>query len=81
MYKAQPHPERLLANKVVEKIEETADKVTVTTKDGSVYEGDIVIGADGVRSVVRQHIWDEMDKLENPPEEFLEDKKGRLYFV
>lgn len=78
MYKGQRHPEKLLANKAVEKIEETADKVTVTAKDGSVYEGDIVIGADGIRSVVRQHMWDEMDKLENPPKQFLEDKKGRM---
>jgi len=33
------------------------EKVQVETKDGSVYTGDILIGADGVRSHVRQEIW------------------------
>ena len=32
-------------------------EVQVETKDGSVYTGDILIGADGVRSHVRREIW------------------------
>ncbi len=36
--------------------EETADAVTVFTKDGRKFSADILIGADGVRSVVRQKL-------------------------
>ncbi|KAI1826625.1 FAD-dependent monooxygenase [Xylaria intraflava] len=37
-------------------IEETDDHVVVTTSDGFSVTGDIVVGADGVRSAVRKHI-------------------------
>ena len=33
------------------------EKVRVRTKDGSVYTGNILIGADGVRSHVRREVW------------------------
>jgi 2-polyprenyl-6-methoxyphenol hydroxylase-like FAD-dependent oxidoreductase len=37
-------------------IQETEKNVVVTTTSGEAYTGDIVIGADGVRSAVRRHI-------------------------
>ena len=33
------------------------DRVVVQCKDGSSYIGDIIIGADGVHSLVRQEMW------------------------
>jgi 2-polyprenyl-6-methoxyphenol hydroxylase-like FAD-dependent oxidoreductase len=54
MYEAQPNKNKLLCNKQVPSIDQDEDGVKVTTKDWSVYEGDIVIGADGVCSTVRQ---------------------------
>ena len=40
----------------VQKISEESDHVTVETEDGRKWEGDIVIGCDGLWSVVREHI-------------------------
>lgn len=38
-------------------ISETADKVVAHFANGALYEADVLIGADGVRSVVRRHLW------------------------
>ncbi|KAL2851998.1 hypothetical protein BJY01DRAFT_104381 [Aspergillus pseudoustus] len=47
---------RLLANKRVASVRHLEDGVEVTTADGSVYTGDILVGADGVHSRVREEI-------------------------
>jgi 2-polyprenyl-6-methoxyphenol hydroxylase-like FAD-dependent oxidoreductase len=36
---------------------DTTSKVTITTKDGTEYTGDILVGADGVNSRIRQEMW------------------------
>jgi hypothetical protein len=58
MYDAVPDKSKLLCNKKVQCIEESEAGVKVTTTDGSVYNGSIVIGADGVHSIVRKHMFD-----------------------
>ncbi|GAB5585966.1 hypothetical protein Unana1_00866 [Umbelopsis nana] len=65
-----------LGNKAVVSIEENESGVKVTTSDGSVYEGDIVIGADCVWSRVREHMWSQMEKAEKPPAELQEDRSA-----
>jgi 2-polyprenyl-6-methoxyphenol hydroxylase-like FAD-dependent oxidoreductase len=77
MYEAQPDKSKLLPNKKLEKIEEDKDGVKVTTTDGSVYEGDIVVGADGVWSSVREHMWKEMEKDEKLTTALEEDRQGK----
>lgn len=52
-------------------------KAYVETKDGSVYTGDIVIGADGVRSNVRRELWRIADS-EKPGYIPKRDKTGEL---
>lgn len=55
------------------KIECDGDGVTVETTDGSVFRGDIVVGADGVHSRVRQ----EMQRLaaeETPGKDLFPEK-------
>ncbi len=47
---------KILVNKRVHEIVETDSGVEVLTKDGEVYFGDIVIGADGVHSIVRKEM-------------------------
>lgn len=47
---------KVLTNKRVEYVRNTAHEVEVRTTDGSTYTGDLVIGADGVHSRVRQEI-------------------------
>ncbi len=56
MYKCLPLParEKVLTGKKLADIEMKPDGITVTCTDGSVFEGSIVIGADGVHSKTRQ---------------------------
>ncbi|KEY71323.1 hypothetical protein S7711_05914 [Stachybotrys chartarum IBT 7711] len=48
--------EKVLPNKQVVFIDEAQHSVTVTCVDGSTYTGSMVIGADGVHSMVRRHM-------------------------
>ncbi|KAG2413080.1 hypothetical protein HFD88_010639 [Aspergillus terreus] len=41
----------------VAKLEDLKDRVRVTTNSGVTYEGDLVVGADGVHSQVRSEMW------------------------
>ncbi|KAA8649330.1 FAD-dependent oxidoreductase [Aspergillus tanneri] len=47
---------KVLTKKRVVRIEQTEDEAHIIVKDGSVYTGDVVIGADGVNSVVRHEL-------------------------
>lgn len=55
------HKDRVLVNSKVTRVEHLPEKVAVYCEDQSVYEGDVVVGADGVRSTVRQEMWDYME--------------------
>lgn len=44
-------------SKRVNKIDLSEKGVTVYTTDGSIYEGDIAVGADGIHSTVRSEMW------------------------
>ncbi|KAG2413021.1 hypothetical protein HFD88_010580 [Aspergillus terreus] len=55
------HKDRVLVNSKVTRVEHLPEKVVVHCEDQSVYEGDVVVGADGVRSTVRQEMWDYME--------------------
>jgi hypothetical protein len=48
---------KILTKKRVEKVEMTDDGVVVTTSDKSSYNGDILVGADGIHSSVRGEMW------------------------
>ncbi|UQC81979.1 FAD binding domain-containing protein [Colletotrichum lupini] len=49
--------DKVIPEKRVEKVELLKEGVRVHTKDGSVFEGDIVVGADGIHSTVREEMW------------------------
>lgn len=59
---------RILSGKALEIIETTPEGVRVTCKDGSVHEGSIVVGADGVNSAVRKDLATKLsdEKLAQP---------------
>lgn len=56
LYDAIPHHDNVMCHKDIVTVNETADGVTVTCADGSSYSADMIIGADGVHSVVRAHM-------------------------
>jgi FAD dependent monooxygenase len=52
-----PRPDKLHLNTRVFRVEELGDGLRVHTASGASYDGDIVVGADGVHSLVRQEMW------------------------
>lgn len=48
---------RVLSSKNISTVELSDSGVTVKCDDGSSYDGDILAGADGVRSKVREEMW------------------------
>lgn len=54
---------KILTGKRVQTVELKADGVVVKTADGSVYTGDILVGADGIHSQVRSEMWRLADEL------------------
>lgn len=58
------HKNNVLVNKMVTKVELEPSRVRVETGDGSSYYGDILVGADGVHSKVRNEMWRLADILE-----------------
>lgn len=54
---------KILPKKRVEKVSVTDDGVVVITSDKSSYKGDILIGADGIHSKVREEMWRLANKM------------------
>lgn len=55
---------RVLLSKRVLEVDHNHGGVSVRCKDGTAYEGDVVIGADGVHSIIRHQMWRHMDAME-----------------
>ena len=51
--------ENIMMQTVVEKYENAGDKVVATLTDGTTHEGDVLVGADGIRSKMRAQMRDE----------------------
>ncbi|KAI0506468.1 putative monooxygenase [Xylaria bambusicola] len=58
-------------SKKIENIVETGDKVKIYFQDGTSAEGDILVGAEGSRSVTRKHILGH-DPIRTPPVGFID---------
>lgn len=61
LYNALPDKTKVKVNKTVSDIEQYSEggkySVRIRTLDGDVYEGDLVVGADGVHSQTRREMW------------------------
>ncbi|SCO87788.1 related to hydroxylase [Fusarium oxysporum] len=76
LYRNLKHKDRVLTKKRVSRVELVDGGVQACTQDGSVYEGDIVVGADGIHSAVRDEMW-RLGK-EQSPGYFPEDENSRV---
>ncbi|KAJ6013518.1 hypothetical protein N7540_008109 [Penicillium herquei] len=74
MYDQVEDKSRILTGKKVDVIQQTDSEVEVTTTDGSVYHGDIIVGADGIHSHVRQAIVHHASKM-GLSEEYTEESE------
>lgn len=79
LYDRLPDKSRIQFSKKVVDIKEFYNGVKVTSSDGTVEQGDIVIGCDGIHSFVRQKMWDRADKI-SPGLISIKERKGKLNF-
>ena len=61
LYQSVPDKKCILTGKRVSRIDHNQDGIVVRCRDGTSYEGSVVVGADGVHSIVRQEMWRSMD--------------------
>lgn len=64
LYKYIQEKDKVLVNKRVRSVAYEDSKPIVTCEDGSKYSGDILVGCDGVHSIVRREMWRITDKEE-----------------
>ncbi|KAG0050744.1 hypothetical protein BGZ83_004491 [Gryganskiella cystojenkinii] len=69
-------PEKVHFNKKILQIVEMVDKVRIHCSDDSFYEGDILVGADGAYSTVRQLMYKDMSEKGILPKKDLEKLKA-----
>ncbi|RDI87660.1 hypothetical protein Vi05172_g2254 [Venturia inaequalis] len=56
-YEKLKSKDKVLLNKGIARVDQSENGVTVTCEDGTLYQGDILAGADGVRSKVKEEMW------------------------
>jgi 2-polyprenyl-6-methoxyphenol hydroxylase-like FAD-dependent oxidoreductase len=64
LYEKIQDKSKVLTSQRVQSIENGTSGATVTTTTGQTYTGDIVIGADGIHSKVRQEMWKAAEKVD-----------------
>jgi 2-polyprenyl-6-methoxyphenol hydroxylase-like FAD-dependent oxidoreductase len=57
LYQLFPKRSDIYVGKNVIRVDQQDSRALVYTADGSTYEGDLVVGADGVHSCVRTQMW------------------------
>ncbi|KAI6762288.1 hypothetical protein HG531_002841 [Fusarium graminearum] len=70
------HKDRILPNKRVTRVDLINGGARVHTKDGDTFDGDIVVGADGIHSKIRDEMW-RIGK-EQSPGYFPQDETSRV---
>lgn len=65
--------EKILRNKKIISVEQDVNGVTIQCADNSTYTGDILIGADGAYSTVRECMYKDMDEKGLLPKEDKEE--------
>ncbi|CAN9080337.1 unnamed protein product [Alternaria alternata] len=57
LYDKLPDKSKVLTNKGVTEVRQSTGGVEVVTADGETYHADILVGADGIHSTVREEMW------------------------
>ncbi|KAE8365079.1 hypothetical protein BDV27DRAFT_171886 [Aspergillus caelatus] len=70
-----PDKSRVLAGKKVVKMEQSSTEATVQCLDGSTYTGDIVVGADGVHSIIHKEMCRHMEMTQQSDVLLSENKR------
>ncbi|CRL20782.1 Aromatic-ring hydroxylase-like [Penicillium camemberti] len=63
LYEKIQDKSKVITSQRVQSIENGTSSVTVTTTTGETYTGNIVVGADGIHSKVRQEMWKAAEKI------------------
>ncbi len=63
LYEGLPDKSVIRTGLKITELNETSTGVEVMLSDGTVEKGDIVLGCDGVHSVVRRLMWEQMAKI------------------
>lgn len=77
LYDNLKNKNRVLPKKKVTKVELVGEGVLVHTQDGAIFQGDIVVGADGIHSTVRKEMW--RIGHENSPGYFPQNEESSEY--
>lgn len=64
LYEKIQDKSKVITSQRVQSIENGTSSVTVTTTTGETYTGNIVVGADGIHSKVRQEMWKAAEKID-----------------
>ncbi|KAF9354216.1 hypothetical protein BGX26_007968 [Mortierella sp. AD094] len=75
-------PEKIHYNKKVTSVAQDDESATITCSDGTTYKGDIIVGADGTYSGVREDLYKQLTKNDSLPTSDAESlKKGYICLV
>jgi 2-polyprenyl-6-methoxyphenol hydroxylase and related FAD-dependent oxidoreductases len=64
LYEKIQDKSKVITSQRVQSIENGTSSATVTTTTGETYTGNIVVGADGIHSKVRQEMWKAAEKID-----------------
>ncbi|CAI7650768.1 unnamed protein product [Penicillium glandicola] len=64
LFENYPDKSKIITNKRVSEVRLSGDSASVVTEDGSVFQGDLIVGADGIHSRIRSEMWRLADELQ-----------------
>ncbi|KAJ5143331.1 uncharacterized protein N7515_002118 [Penicillium bovifimosum] len=63
LFQTYPDKSKIITNKRVSEVRLGDDCASVVTDDGSVFKGDLIVGADGIHSRIRSEMWRLADEI------------------